>query len=220
MAPTLYMINISPAVRAVLITAKAIELKLDEYNVDMLNGEHLSEKYLKMNPLHTVPTLDDNGKAMYDSHVITPYIVDKYGKNDVLYPKDLYERALVNQGLAFDLGSLYTILRDIDIAYFKKEITCLTSKMVETVKTLYGFLETMIERNGWVSLDRITLADISCYTTVTSLDYHVPIKPETYPNISKWIKRCAELSYFENDPKDLEGFNGLMKTLNAKRYEG
>ncbi|KAF5270021.1 hypothetical protein FQR65_LT05820 [Abscondita terminalis] len=220
MAPTLYMIIISPAVRAVLITAKAIGLELNEHNLDLQKGEHLSEKYLKMNPLHSIPTMDDNGTIIYDSHVINTYIVDKYGKNDMLYPKDLYQRALVHQGLAFDLGNLFPLLKDINMAYFTKEITSLTPQMVEKITTLYGFLETMLQKNGWLAIDRITLADISCYPTVTSLDYHMPIKPETYPNITKWIKRCSELPYFESDPKNLEAFIRIMKVLNAKPYEG
>ncbi|KAK4877112.1 hypothetical protein RN001_009618 [Aquatica leii] len=217
MAPTLYMLNASPAVRAVLIAAEAIDLKLDEYQLDMLNQEHLTEKYLKLNPLHTVPTLDDNGSVLYDSHVINSYIVDKYGKNGSLYPKDIYKRGLVQQGMAFDLGNLFPVLKEIDVAYFKKEISALTPRFIDMCKTVYGFLETILKKHEWVALDHITLADISCYTTITSLDYHFPIKPETYPTINNWLKRCAEVPCFKSDPKNLKSFFDLMEALNAKR---
>ncbi|KAK4877113.1 hypothetical protein RN001_009619 [Aquatica leii] len=213
MAPTLYMLNASPAVRAVLIAAEAIDLKLDEYQLDMLNQEHLTEKYLKLNPLHTVPTLDDNGSVLYDSHVINAYIVDKYGKNDSLYPKDIYKRGLVQQGMAFDLGNLFPVLKEIDLAYFKKEITELPPHYIDMCKTVYGFLETILKKHEWVALDHITLADISCYTTTTSLDYHFPIKSETYPTISNWLKRCGELPYFKSDSKNLKSFCDIMDTL-------
>ncbi|KAK4877111.1 hypothetical protein RN001_009617 [Aquatica leii] len=219
MAPTLYMLNGSPPVRAVLIAANAIGLKLDEYQVDMLNDEHLTEKYLKLNPLHTAPTLDDNGSVLYDSHVINSYIVDKYGKNFSLYPKDFYKRGLVDQGIAFDLGNLYPVLREIHLSYLKKEITTLTPRLVDMCKTVYGFLETILKRHEWVALDHFTLADISCYTTITSLDYHLSIKPEAYPTISNWLKRCAELPYFKNDPKSLQSYFDIMETWNAKRCE-
>ena len=36
------------------------------------------------------------------------YLVDKYAKNDSLYPKDPKTRAVINQRLYFDLGNLYS----------------------------------------------------------------------------------------------------------------
>ncbi|KAK4877110.1 hypothetical protein RN001_009616 [Aquatica leii] len=219
MAVTLYTLDASPVVRAVLITAEAIGLKLKEHPVDLLNEEHLTEKYLKLNPLHTVPTLDDNGNVLYDSHVINSYIVDKYGKNDSLYPKDFYKRGLVQQGMFFNLGYIFPVLKEIDFAYLKKEITCLTPRFVEMCKTVYALLETILKKHEWMALDHVTLADISCYTTITSLDYHFPIKPETYPTITNWVNRCAKLPYFKNDPKKLQSFVDLMKSLDAKPYK-
>jgi len=35
------------------------------------------------------------------------YLVDQYGQDDTLYPQNPEARALVNQRLYFDLGSLY-----------------------------------------------------------------------------------------------------------------
>lgn len=35
------------------------------------------------------------------------YLVDAYGKDDALYPRDVKERALVNARLDFDCGTLW-----------------------------------------------------------------------------------------------------------------
>lgn len=48
MATTLYMIDASPPVRAVLITAKAIGLKLNTKEINILTGEQLTQDYLKV----------------------------------------------------------------------------------------------------------------------------------------------------------------------------
>ncbi|KAF5270023.1 hypothetical protein FQR65_LT05822 [Abscondita terminalis] len=218
MAPTLYSFPASPCVRAVIITAEAIGLELNHYNVDLMNGEHLSEKFLKINPLHTVPTLDDNGNILRDSHIINAYIIEKYTKNKSLYPEDHYERALVQQGLAFDCCYLYPILRDIDVAYYKKEITCLTPSMIEKTIAVYDLVETLLKKTNFIAIDHVTLADISCYTTITSLDYHIPITPEKYPKISNWIKVCAKMPMFEGDTKNLKSFHDLMKRVGAKPH--
>lgn len=54
----------------------------------------------------------------YFSHAIIMYLVDKYGKNDSLYPKDLNKRALVNQILFFDTGVLFARLKSIVVSFF------------------------------------------------------------------------------------------------------
>lgn len=60
-----------------------------------------------MNPQHTVPTMDDNGFYIWDSHAISTYLIQKYGKDDSLYPKDLQKRAVIDQRLHFDSGTLF-----------------------------------------------------------------------------------------------------------------
>jgi len=107
MAPKLYMIPPSPPVRATLMAAKALGVDLELIPVDLSKQEHLTPDYLKLNPQHTVPTLDDNGFVIWDSHAINIYLVAKYGKDDSLYPKDPEIQATINQRLHFDSGALF-----------------------------------------------------------------------------------------------------------------
>lgn len=62
----------------------------------------MTEEFLKINPLHTVPTLVVDGKAICDSHAIITFLVSKYARDDSLYPKDLFQKALVDQRLFFN----------------------------------------------------------------------------------------------------------------------
>ncbi|KAF5270019.1 hypothetical protein FQR65_LT05818 [Abscondita terminalis] len=213
MKPILYMLEASPASRAVSIVAKILDLTLDEREIDILNGEHLKEEYLKLNPLHTMPVLDDDGKIICDSHTINTYLISKHGKNDSLYPRDLYKRALVDQKLAFDLGTLFPILRTVDLAYMRKEIKALTPKMIEEIDNVYKFLEIFLKSSQWIALDCITVADIHCVTTVLCLDYHMKINPKLYPNTFNWIKRCQKLPCFESDLKRLQSFERFFDTF-------
>lgn len=57
-----------------------------------------------------MPTLDDKGFIIWDSQAICAYLVDKYGKDDKLYPKDLQLRARCNQRLFFNASSLFVRL--------------------------------------------------------------------------------------------------------------
>ncbi|KAJ8924955.1 hypothetical protein NQ315_001120 [Exocentrus adspersus] len=103
----LYGIDGSPAVRATLLTLKALNLEFEFKEVNPIAGEQYSPEVLKLNPLHTVPTIQDGNFAIWDSHAINSYLVDEYGKDDSLYPKDLEKRAVVNQRMYFDCGVLF-----------------------------------------------------------------------------------------------------------------
>lgn len=111
--PILYGYDISPPVRAVLLTANAIGLDFEYREVNIMAGAHLSEDYLKKNPQHTIPMLEDDGKCIWDSHAIAVYLIEKYGDDKFLYPKDLYKRAIIDQRLHFDSGVLFPTFRRI-----------------------------------------------------------------------------------------------------------
>ncbi|KAF2889165.1 hypothetical protein ILUMI_17008 [Ignelater luminosus] len=213
MAPKLYYCRGSPAVRAVLITAKALEIELEHHEMDFFKQEHLSPAYLKLNPQHTVPTLDDNGTALWDSHAIDAYLVRKYGKDDSLYPKDFVKRAVVDQRLHFDTGVTYPILIAVDMAYLKKEITEVPVHYVEKIKEAYQFLEKFLQGHLWVAGDKVTIADFSLVPTTTSLEYHVKIDPKVYPNIAGWLKRAQALPYFSSDHEQLQCFINYLDSV-------
>lgn len=109
--PILYWADLSPPTRFVLLTAKEIGLEFDLRPISLMDGDHMKPEFLKINPQHTIPTLDDNGSIIWDSHAISTYLVEKYAKNDKLYPKDLVQRAQIDQRLHFDSGFLFARLR-------------------------------------------------------------------------------------------------------------
>uniref|UniRef100_A0A0C9RBM0 GST1_0 protein n=1 Tax=Fopius arisanus TaxID=64838 RepID=A0A0C9RBM0_9HYME len=130
--PILYSTHISPPCRAVLLTAEAIGLKLEIREINLDAREQFNEPFKKINPQHTVPTLDDNGDIIWDSHAIICYLTGKYGKNDSLYPKDLKKRAIVDQRLHFDSGILFALLRGIAKPILRDGVTSVPEEKKKT----------------------------------------------------------------------------------------
>ncbi|CAG0922622.1 unnamed protein product [Notodromas monacha] len=119
----LYYLPHSPPCRAVKLLAAELGLDLEIKPVNLWAGDHLKDEFLALNPTHTVPTLDDNGFVIWDSHAILQYLMNKYGKDSSdLYPQDPEKRAVIDNRLCFDLGTLNANIRDYYVSFVFTQI--------------------------------------------------------------------------------------------------
>ncbi|KAL5277830.1 GstD1.2 family protein [Megaselia abdita] len=181
-----YYMSASAPCRSVMMTAKAVGVDLNLKNLNLMAGEHMKPEFLAINPQHTIPTLVDDGFALWESRSILTYLVDKYGRNDTLYPKDVKKRAVVNQRLYFDAGVLYQRFGD----YFYPQIMAKAPADPEKLKKLeeaLGFLNTFLEGQSYVAGDNLTIADLSIFASVSTF-YSAGIDGKAYSNVEKWYK--------------------------------
>lgn len=143
-----------------------------------------------MNPEHTVPTLDDNGFIVWESHAICAYLIDKYAKDDQLYPKDLKLRAKCNQRLFFDTAKLF-----VDVVIFFKPAKVSQDK-IDNIYTAYDVLETFLATDPFLVGESLTIADICASITVPFLDVFAPIQAAKYPKILDWMERVKNITPF------------------------
>ncbi|KAH8409861.1 hypothetical protein KR222_011015 [Zaprionus bogoriensis] len=183
-----YYLSASAPCRSVLMTAKALGLDLNKKPLNILQGDHLKPEYLKINPQHTIPTLVDDGFALWESRAIMVYLVEKYGKDDSLYPKDPQKQALVNQRLFFDMGVLYHSF----LGYYSPQFFLRTPADPEEfkkVETAFDFLNTFLERQDYVAGNTYTVADIAILGTVSTFAA-MDFKLSNYPNVKRWYENA------------------------------
>ncbi|KAK9739955.1 Glutathione S-transferase, N-terminal domain [Popillia japonica] len=195
MAPKVYSIDASPPCRATLMLAKAIGLTLDVYNLNLLEGEHLKPEYLKINPQHTVPTLDDDGFIIWDSHAINLYLLEKY-----------------DQRLHFDSGVAFSLLLRIAKPIRLKQTKLIPDNLKGEVRDTYGFLNAFLEGKKWTCGDKVTIADIHLAATISSIQLFEPIT-DSYPNVQRWLSNCEQQSWYQPNLKGLNDFNNLFTSL-------
>jgi len=209
MAIDLYLMSLSPPCRAVQMVLKHLGINANVKNLNLQNGEHLTPEFVKLNPAHTVPTIDDNGFVLWESRAIIQYLCNKYAPDSDLYPKEPKSRAQVDRMLNFDIGSFFPSIRDaIFVKFFRNAEP--TEEAVEKLKTNLKLLDTFIGDNGYVAGKHVTIADISILsgaTAFTIANYDLI----DYPNVKEWYERIQiELPYFaelnEKAKKDFAAF--------------
>ncbi|XP_029709232.1 glutathione S-transferase 1 [Aedes albopictus] len=188
---TLYTTRRTPAGRAVEITAKLIGVELDVKFIDLSKKEHLTEEFLKLNPQHTVPTIVDNGVALYDSHAIIVYLVQKYAKDDALYPKDLVTQARVNALLHFESGILFARLRGTLEPIFYHGFPEVPQDKLTAIHGAYDLLEATLQSDYLVG-NSLTLADVSCSTSLSTLNALFPVDAGKCPKLVAYLQRLEK----------------------------
>jgi len=187
-----YYIPGSAPCRAVLMTAKAVGVEMNLKLIDLMKGEQMKPEFIKINPQHTIPTLVDNGFALWESRAIMIYLAEKYGKTDSLYPKCPKKRAVINQRLYFDMGTLYQRFAD----YYYPQLFAKQPANPENYKKMeaaFEFLDQFLDGQTYAAGDTLTLADLSLLATVSTYEV-AKFDISKYPNVHKWYNHCKTVA--------------------------
>lgn len=211
----IYMVA-SPPCRAVLMCLKELKLEVEMKKIDMFQkAEHKQPWFVKMNPQHCVPTLNDNGFILWESRAIMAYLINKYGSEEDrerLLPSDPEARAKVDWMWYFDIGCLYKSISD----YYLPQLMSGESpehQKANALKQNLDYLEIYLEETPYVSGETLTAADLSVLASVTHLE-SVDFRYEGYANVAAWAKKLkAELPYYNACNKEgIETFQKWAKT--------
>lgn len=185
--------------------------------MNLKDGDHLTPEFLKLNPLHTIPVLEDDGVVITDSHVICSYLADKYAVDESLYPKDKVKRMQVDARLYFDCGHLFPRVRIMvePIIYFGEHE--ITDQKISYMQKAYDGLEKALTSSKYLCGDQLTIADLCCVASVSTGMLFAPIEEDKFPNVKAWVERMSELPYYQKNNQD--GADILCNFVKAKMEE-
>ncbi|KAG5890147.1 hypothetical protein JTB14_010165 [Gonioctena quinquepunctata] len=167
MSKTLYHFPKSGPSRGALLAARAVGVDVKIQIIDLFKKEQFKEDFININPQHTVPTLVDGELTLWDGHAIACYLATAYAKNDTIYPKDPKKRALVNQRLYFDCGTLYPRIRAICFPVLFLGENEVLDEYKGPLEEALGFLDVFLEGNDFVCGKNLTIADCSLIASVS-----------------------------------------------------
>lgn len=142
--------------------------------------------------------MDDNGFVVWDSHAVCSYLVDKYAKDDTLYPKDLQLRATCNQRMYFDAASLFSRLSGFSAPIRLKGATEIPKEAIEPVNETYDILEAFLVTDPFLVGQSLTIADICVALSLPFLENFVPFDAKKHSKILAWLDRVNKtIPFFE-----------------------
>lgn len=202
---TLYDCATAPSPRRARILLAEKGVAHETVQVDLRNGEQLSDAYRKVNPQCTVPALrTDDGLLLTDNAAITAYLEARYPEPPLLgaTPHEKAEIASWNWRVEFEgLLAIAEALRNSAPAMANRalpgpvdypQIPELAQRGLARVQQFFIALDDRLAGREYIAAERFSVADI---TAVVAVDFArvVKIRPgEQHPHLQRWRAAMAE----------------------------
>ena len=175
------------------------ELRLPYERVDagMQFGVVNTPEYRKLNPNGRVPTLEDDGFVLWESHTIVRYLAAKHGAG-TLWPDEPRARADAERWMDWAF-TLWAELRPVFWGVVrtppeKRDMAAIEEQRAK-VAELLAILDGALAGKRYVAGDRLTIGDIPIGCKV-QLWMRMPIERPRQPNLEAWFERlCARAPY-------------------------
>lgn len=185
-------------VKKALWAAEELGLKYERIDAGMQFGVVQSSEYKRMNPNSLVPTIDDDGFVLWESHTIVRYLAAKHGMGR-LCPADLRARADAERWMDWAF-TFQRAMRDVFWGLIrtpqeKRDAKAIEEGRVASNKLAAEVLERNLEKKAYVTGDAFTMGDIPIGCEVQRW-MRVPIERPKLPNVEAWFDRLGQRPAF------------------------
>lgn len=185
-------------VKKALWCAEELDIEYERLDAGMQFGVTKTPEYLKMNPNSLVPTIEDDGFVLWESHAIVRYLSAKHSMGR-LCPSDLKARADVERWMdwAFTFQSAMRAVfwGLIRTPPEKRDARAIEEGRVASNKLAAEVLERCLQGRKYVGGDTFTMGDIPIGCEVQRW-MRVPIERPKLPNVEAWFERLRERPAF------------------------
>jgi len=184
-------------VKKALWVAEELGLKYERIDAGMQFGVTKTPEYLAMNPNSLVPTIEDDGFVLWESHTIVRYLAAKHGMG-TLCPADLKARADVERWMdwafTFQNAMRAVFWNLIRTAPEKRDMKAVDEGRAQSAKLL-EVLERNLQSKPYVGGNAFTMGDIPIGCEVQRW-MRVPIERPPFPKVQAWFDRLGERAAF------------------------
>ncbi|WP_377295787.1 glutathione S-transferase family protein [Rhizobium sp. SGZ-381] len=156
-----------------------------------------SAAFLSINPMGTIPSIDDDGVIVHESLAINLYLARKYG--GALGPKDLVEEAAMLQWSLFAATEIEAVALKISSASTlapSEETRAVIETAAKSLVKPFDVLEKHFADKSFTVGDRFTVADVNLAEIVRYAQPHAPLF-EARPALKGWLERVQARPAFK-----------------------
>lgn len=188
--------------RRAVMTALHLNSPVELAFVDLGKGEQRQPQFLKLNPNHRVPVLEDDGFVVWESHAIMQYLADKTPRQ-TLYPTETRARADVNRWLFWSAQHFSPAIGILNWEHVIKGILGVGApdpaevrRGEQLVREFGAVLDTHLAGRDWICGDAVSLADIAIATPLaTTVSAKLPVAD--FGNVQRWFERMQTLDSWQ-----------------------
>ena len=177
-------------VKKALWAAEELGLKYERIDAGMQFGVNKTPEYLRMNPTGLVPTIDDDGFVLWESHTIVRYLAAKHGMG-ALCPADPRARADAERWMDWAF-TFQNAMRAVFWGLIRTPPEKRDHKAIEEGRNksaeLLAIPEKVLAGRQFITGKGFSMADIPLGCEVQRW-MRVPIDRPRLPNIEAWFER-------------------------------
>jgi GST-like protein len=157
--------------------------------IDFAANEQKADWYVKLNPNGRIPTLVDDGFALFESGAILIYLAEKTGQ---FLPRDTQTRSRVLQWLMFQMSAVGPMMgqANVFLRYFPEKIQPAIDRYQREVTRLFGILDRQLAAHEYIVGD-YSIADMALWPWVSGYEWSGVTVAE-FSHLQRWLAKVAE----------------------------
>jgi len=157
--------------------------------VDFATNEQKSPWYVKLNPNGRIPTLLDDGFALFESGAILIYLAENTGR---FLPHDVQGRSRVIQWLMFQMSAVGPMMgqANVFLRYFPEKIQPAIDRYQREVTRLFGILDQQLAGHEYIAGD-YSIADMALWPWVSGYEWS-GVSIAEFANLQRWLAQVGD----------------------------
>ena len=177
-------------VKKVLWALGEIGLPYERIDAGMKSGVVDTPGYRRMNPNGLVPTIDDEGFILWESHAIVRYLAARHAAG-TLWPTDLRVRADADRWMDWNFtfwNPLRTVFWSLVRTPPEKRDAKAVEECTQRTNELAHMVDAALSARAWLAGETFTMGDIPLGCSM-QLWFNLPIHRSALPRLEAWYAR-------------------------------
>jgi len=167
------------------VTLEELGLEYQFHKINLQDQQQKEADYVAINPNGRIPTLVDDGFAVFESGAIMIYLAEKTGR---LMPTDVKGRSEVIQWLMFQMGGIGPMMGQANVFFraMEEKIPTAISRYQNESRRLFEVLDRQLNHSEWLAGD-FSIADIANWCWVR-LYFWSGVSLDGLDNLQRWLE--------------------------------